>query len=449
MAMKRERRLGEYYDGYRRNTSASTPSGSRASALLNSIFMTTVNTAAKTLVAVASTTKAGEQVERWRAADHVRFMLMLMTWLALWVLRVVMDYFPLSLGPPSSSSSYLLQGSSSVGLIDWPPLPSSALTPSSSLDLIMHQAYEEDDKAGNSAQALGRALAHIFALLNELPASSRKYQFAVAMADKIVDENARNGHMELLEINRAALASAFGRTLGLLYKSLLKSSQSSGEYESGAWTSWVLQALPMGSVVAPYLKGIRVCVGAIYSAMATGTATGGQWTKQRGAAEDSINDVLAEKYAQELLWITNKLRVCGAVDEALMQWSVASGLASLSLSAKQRVQGSILKISSILIGELTRGKFEVGEQVKYRLLVQWLPLLCYADNGLAYPVLTSYEKAEIEWAIDEVISTLPAVDQEVVLTNWLQDFATSSSDWPNLQSSYDRWCRSTRKLLAL
>lgn len=103
--------------------------------------------------------------------------------------------------------------------------------------------------------------------------------------------------------------------------------------------------------------------------------------------------------------------------------------------------------AAILIGELTRGGLEVPGQVKYRLLVLWLPLLCHAENGLSYPVLTGYEKIETERTIDQVIATLPSAEQEVVLTNWLQDFSITSSDWPNLQTSYDRWCHSTRIVL--
>ena len=102
---------------------------------------------------------------------------------------------------------------------------------------------------------------------------------------------------------------------------------------------------------------------------------------------------------------------------------------------------------AILFGELTRGDLEVARQVKFRLLALWLPLFCYADNGFSYPVLTGYEKSEMERTMDQLISSLPAIDQEVILTNWLQDFTISSSDWPNLQLSYDRWCHSTRKLL--
>ncbi|CAL5427396.1 unnamed protein product [Camellia sinensis] len=408
---------------------------STTSRLLNSIFMTTVNTAAKTLVAVASGTRA-EHAERWRPADHMRFMVMLMTWFSVWVLRVLMDHFPCS---SIFRSNYLLQGySSTVGSFDFPPLPSSALTPSSSLDLVLHDGFD-----GPSVQALGRSITHIFALLNEMPASSRKYQFAVAMADKIVDENSRNGHVELLQINRVALGSAFARTLGLLYRSL--KTKQSVNYGGGAWTSTIVRALPLGSYVAPYLKGLGFCVSAIYSTV----AGGGQSEKRLRAAADGEDSaaVVAEKYAQELLWITNKLRVCGAVDEAVMQWSLASGLAALSLTSNPRVQGSIVKISSILFGELTRGNLDIPSQVKFKLLVLWLPLFCYADNGLAYPVLTGSEKVETERAIDEVISSLPVVDQEVVLTNWLQDFAISPSEWPNLQISYDRWCQSTRKLV--
>ncbi|KAA8533376.1 hypothetical protein F0562_033091 [Nyssa sinensis] len=354
----------DYY-GY--NSSTNKPS-----TLLNSIFMWTVNTAAKTLVAVASSAKIENADQRWRAADHLRFMVMLMTWLTVWVLRVLMDYFPFS-----------------------------------DRDLVL----QEDGCDGPSVKALGRALSHIFALLNDIPASSRKYQFAVAMADKIVDENARNGHLHLLQINRATLASAFSRTAGLLHRSIQTCSQAAVD-DSGAWTSRLIGALPLGS----YIKGLgSLCLGAIFPNI-TGTS---QLQKQGRLAaasggEETTGDVVAEKHAHELLWITNKLRACGAVDEALTQWSLASGLASLSLTANPRVQGFMVKIS---------------------------------ENGLAYPVLTGYEKAEMERTMDEVISTLPAMDQEVILTNWLQDFAISSSDWPNLQMSYDRWCRSTRKLI--
>lgn len=401
----------------------------RPSALLNSVFMTTVNAAAKTLVAVASNAKAAhQQSDKWRPADHMRFMLMLMTWLAVWVLRVLMDHCPFAAG-----SSYSLDGSStSLDLM----LPSSST--GSSFDLVLQ---EDSNIQAPSAKALGRALTHILALLNEIPASSRKYQFALGMADKIVDENSRCGHLEMFQVNRAALASAFARTLGLLYSSLKSPRMSE---DSGSWPSRIIRSLPLGSFVASSLKGLGTFFPWVGIAMSLF-----QNKKQLAVPdhEESLNDLAAEKHVQELLWITSKMVECDAVDEALVQWSLSSGLASISLSSNPRVQGFIVKIIAILFGELNRVKHEVPRQVKFNILVLWLPLLCYADNGLSYPVLMGYEKVEMEKTMDELISTLPTIDQEVILTNWLQDFMTTSSDWPNLHKSYDLWCHSTRELI--
>ncbi|KAF3674923.1 putative pentatricopeptide repeat-containing protein-like [Capsicum annuum] len=371
----------------------------RPSALLNSVFMTTVNAAAKTLVAVASNAKAADQQsEKWRPADHMRFMLMLMTWLAVWVLRVLMDHCPFATG-----SSYSLDGTSSS--LDLMTLPSSS-TGTSCFDLVLH---DDSSIQAPSARALGRALTHILVLLNEIPASSRKYQFALGMADKIVDENTRCGHLEMLQVNRAALASAFARTSGLLYSSLKRPRMSE---DSGTWPSRILRSLPLGSFVVSSLKGL----GTFFPWV--GSATSLLQNKRQVAVrvhEESVNDLAAEKHAQELLWITSKMVECGAVDEALVQWSLSSGLASISLSSYPRVQGFIVKIT---------------------------------DNGLSYPVLTGYEKAEMEKTMNELISTLPTIDQEVILANWLQDFTTTSSDWPNLHRSYDLWTHSTREFIS-
>lgn len=262
------------------------------------------------------------------------------------------------------------------------------------------------------------------------------------MADRIVDENSRDGHVELLHINRTILASAFARTTGLLYRSLQR--QEAAGDDRIAWPSRIIKAFPLGSYLTFYVKGLSHCVSTIFPSLGTSQSE----KKQQLAMGGGEEEIMAEKLAQELLWIMDKLRGCGAVDEALMQWSFASGLASFSLTANPRVQGSIVKISAILVEELSRVDFEVPRQVKFRLIGLWLPLFCFAGNGLAFPFLTGYEKAETERALDRVISTLPATDQEVILTNWLQDFTISASDWPNLQVSYDRWCRSTRKLAA-
>ncbi|XVE92937.1 hypothetical protein REPUB_Repub01dG0146800 [Reevesia pubescens] len=414
----------------------------RPSSLLNSIFMSTVNMAAKMLVSVASISTA-ENTEKWKPTDHLRFMVMLMTWLMLWVLRFLMDRFFCSL---SSSPDHLLGGLSSVGSFQLAPYSSSAAealsSSGSSLDLILHNGVDEP-----SVKPLERALTHILTLLNEIPATSRKYQFTMAMADKIMEDNARDGHAELLHVNRMALASSFTRTSSLLYRSLQFQSTPSGE-DGESWHMRAIKAFPFGSCIASYLKGINMCFNAAFSWFdsTTGRLRRREPGIARGDGQDYYGEVMAEKLAQELLWITNKLRSYEDVNEALVQWSFASGLASLSLAASPRVQGCIVKISAILFVELTRKDLEISRLVKFRLLMLWIPLFCHASNGLAYPVLTSFQKADIEKAMDEVISTFPVVEQEVILSNWLQDYVVSVSDWPNLRVSYDRWCQSTREI---
>lgn len=134
------------------------PYKSRPSTLLNSLFMSTMNVAAKTLVSVASNLKL-EHSEKWRLRDHMRFMVMLMTWVTVWVLRVLMDYFPSVM---TFSPNYLLLGrnstfGSSTLALPAPSSSSTALsTSASSLDLLL-----QDDFDGPSVQALGRALTHV------------------------------------------------------------------------------------------------------------------------------------------------------------------------------------------------------------------------------------------------------------------------------------------------
>ncbi|OWM63124.1 hypothetical protein CDL15_Pgr008040 [Punica granatum] len=300
----------------------------------------------------------------------------------------------------------------------------------------------------------------ILALLNEIPATSRKYQFAMAMADRILDDNSRNGHVKLLHINRTALASAFARTSTLLYCSLNLTQQQAdrdGMMTSSGWPERILRSLPMGNYIASSVKGISAVIRYVGNAC---TASGGLTQLNGGGRQSSSHDIdgvadhlelAAEKLAQELLWITGRMRDYGAVEEALEQWSFSSALASASLEASPRVQGFIIKISALLFGELMRDHHQTAaaysREVKVGILMLWLPLCCHASNGLSYPILTGLEKVEVERAMDQVISSLPQPDQELVLTTWFHDFTTSASDWPNLQVSYDRWCHCTRKLV--
>ncbi|KAF9605893.1 hypothetical protein IFM89_020772 [Coptis chinensis] len=413
----------------------------KPSTLLNSIFMYTVNTAAKTLMSIASTsTSSSGDAVKWKFSDHLSYMFMLMTWVTVWFLRVLMDYLPSSLVP---SPHYFLSGGGllALGSSDFSSSSTSTST-STSTDLVVHDGFAYHQFGGPSTKAMGRALSHIFGLVNDTPASSRKYQFAISVADNTVDENTRDGHIALQEINRIALSSAFARTSNLLYQSLQRGSDID---ETNTWPMRMLSLLPLGSYLG---WGLQFCLHNFLPLLGSNNTS-----KQRGmigsgeVTRSSYESVKAEKYAHELLWITNKLRGCGVADEALVQWSVASGLATASLMASQRVQNTIVLISAILVRELARGETKVPKQVKYRLLLLWVPLFCYASNGLAHPVLTAYEKAEMEKAMEEIISCLPVSDQEIILTNWLQDFVCSNSEWPNLRVSYDRWCRCSRKLL--
>lgn len=136
----------------------------RPPSLLNSIFMYTVNMAAKTLASVAQTSQAQDTDEKWKTSDHLKFMVMLMTWVTVWVLRVLMDHFPFITYSPSYNN-YLQGFSSSLGSFD--SLIPSSLSPSSStlsllpssgssLDFILYEGID-----GPSVKALGRSLTHV------------------------------------------------------------------------------------------------------------------------------------------------------------------------------------------------------------------------------------------------------------------------------------------------
>lgn len=158
------------------------------------------------------------------------------------------------------------------------------------------------------------------------------------MADKIVDENFRDGHVELMQLNRMALASSFARTSNLLYGTIQSCSLAE---DNSSWTTRLV------SSVFPFGSRIIKSLGTVFPFLGGG---GGSSMKQV-ALIGSVCDghLVAEKHAQELLWLTNKMRLCGVVDEALVQWSLASGLASVALTANPRVQGFLIKISGNFI----------------------------------------------------------------------------------------------------
>lgn len=131
----------------------------KPSSLLNSIFTSIANMAGKMLVSVSSSSKA-ENTEKWKLTDHLRFMVMLIILLMLWVLRFFMDLFSCSM---IFSPDYNLGGSSSVRQFQLSPYSSSATRealPSScsSLDLILRNRVDVD---GLAVKALVKALTHV------------------------------------------------------------------------------------------------------------------------------------------------------------------------------------------------------------------------------------------------------------------------------------------------
>lgn len=93
---------------------------------------------------------------------------------------------------------------------------------------------------------------------------------------------------------------------------------------------------------------------------------------------------------------------------------------------------------------------ERHKQTKIKLLMSWLPLLCRATNGTDTPLLSFSEKAEIERVLEEIIEALNNEEQEKILSLWLHHYIhCPTSDWPNLQDCYSRWCNSSRRLLIL
>lgn len=146
----------------------------------------------------------------------------------------------------------------------------------------------------------------------------------------------------LHDITHSVLSSAFSRTCELLGQSLRQSEAST----SATWPSRVIHLLPLGPHLAAGYDTLCQC----FSSLLPGTSS---WKPSRSFLNLAIvgpnscsNEWLeAEKLAQELLWITNKMKTCSIVGEAILKWGFASSLASLALTAHPRVQGSIVKTS--------------------------------------------------------------------------------------------------------
>ena len=89
---------------------------------------------------------------------------------------------------------------------------------------------------------------------------------------------------------------------------------------------------------------------------------------------------------------------------------------------------------------------KIPQEAHIKLVLLWLPLLCNATHGGDGPIFSSTEKVNAQRVLERAILCLPESDQELILSTWLQEYAMSPSDWPNLQNCYHDWCHATRKL---
>lgn len=298
--------------------------------------------------------------------------------------------------------------------------------------------------AGESG--IARALSQLLSIANEIPVSSRKYEVVRSLAEKIIDDNQREGAPPLLKVNRTVLSVAFARTLCQLEAAIeertLEATMAAAEASRQvvqvdfrfARLMWVVRALG---------EFARAKVGKFVGATGTGPP------KRLGAS--------AEKLMGELYWLAHKMAACGFAEEALWRWASADNLARLGITAEPRLQCCLVRISAFMFKQGKDMKASKGDtrkneqynQIKMEMLQTWLPLLCRATNGADVPVLSGLEKAEMERVLEETIGTLEEDEQqEKVLALWLDHFThCSSSDWPNLLGAYLRWCDANRKLL--
>ncbi|XP_009615990.1 uncharacterized protein [Nicotiana tomentosiformis] len=289
---------------------------------------------------------------------------------------------------------------------------------------------------GSGESGISRALTQVLSIANDIPVSSRKYEVVRSLAERLIDENLLEGNEALREVNCAALSAAFTRTLGQL------------EAAVAAEEGGIVSGGDGGDYIGKLSRGLRAI--RYY----------GDVVWQRGRARNQLRQFgcSAEKLAAELLWLAQKMAVCGCVDEAVYMWASASQLAWLSLSAEAQLQGSLVKLSAFLfkkareIGKDAEDEESTKEHLRrtnMNMLMSWLPLLCRASNGTDTPVLSISERAELERILEQIIGTLEQEEeQEKVLSLWLHHFTyCPSSDWPNLHDCYTRWCTASRKLL--
>ncbi|KAJ7536283.1 hypothetical protein O6H91_12G063200 [Diphasiastrum complanatum] len=297
------------------------------------------------------------------------------------------------------------------------------------------------DSAPNNG--IGRALSQTLELVNDTPASSRKYGFVRGVADKLLFENIANGSEALVEVNRLALKVGFSRTLCLLVQ-FLDRRRGQLQTEALSWPWRILKGHSQGGTTFP-LPSVPF-LGSIWNVLSVLFQLSPE-SRPVAVSSNSLiieDEEVAEKLVQELLWMAERLKECSAIEDAIIQWSAAASLASLSRHASPRVQHYLMKISIFLLQGMTWATFTAPEDVSLHLLLLWLPLLCTPMSGIDGNNFTASQRLEAEILLAQIIVRLPKMYQESILAVWVREFTESSSDWPNLQNCYDSWCHEIR-----
>lgn len=177
--------------------------------------------------------------------------------------------------------------------------------------------------SGSGDLGVSRALTQLLSIISHVQVSSRKYEVVRSLAEKLIDENQREGIEELREVNRAVLSTAFDRTISQIEAAMLHQGfhndddeDEDGETSSGPVEFWLARVVR------------AVC-------------------SRLGSVNDGANRTgsSAEKLAAELLWLAEKMASCGCGIEACQRWASAAQLGRLSLSAEPRLQGSLVRVA--------------------------------------------------------------------------------------------------------
>ncbi|MBA0630988.1 hypothetical protein Godav_003028, partial [Gossypium davidsonii] len=92
-------------------------------------------------------------------------------------------------------------------------LLSLSLQPDENYSFKTHKNDAYAVSVGIGDSGISRALSQLLASVNDIPVSSRKYEIVRSLAERLIEENCREGIEALREMNRVVLSAAFSRTL--------------------------------------------------------------------------------------------------------------------------------------------------------------------------------------------------------------------------------------------